>query len=121
MCSFPLCSKVLSSGLLFVGWDRWPSSTLDSASGRSSLVRAPIRDVTSYVGGSRAVEAGSRWRRRPSARLRRRRWHDGVRCGIVAALTPAWSVGDGSAGVVGVSDMEARDYAQWDLDRQDDE
>ena len=86
-----------------------PSSTLDSASGRGSRVRAPIRDVTSCVGGSRAVEAGSRWRRRPSARLRRRRWHDGVRCGIVAALTPARSVSDGSAGVVGVSDMEARD------------
>lgn len=86
-----------------------PSSALDSASVRGSRVDAPIRDNTGRGGGSGAVEAGGRRRRGPSARLRRRRWHDGVRGGIGAALAPARSVGNGGAGVLRVGRVVARD------------
>ena len=86
-----------------------PSSTLNGTSSRSSRIRTPIRDITGRGGGSRAVEAGGRRGCRPSARLRRRRWHDGVGCWISAALAPARPVGDSGASVVRVGSMVARD------------
>ncbi len=52
--------------------------------------------------GCWTAEAGSWWGCGPSTRVRRRRWHDCVSCGIGAALAPARSVGDGGAGVVGI-------------------
>lgn len=101
---FGFKSKIPSSG-------RFPlrSSALDGASVRGERVDAPIRDDTGRGCGSGAVEAGGRWGRGPGARLRRRRRHDGVRCGISAALAPARSVGDGGAGVLGVGRVVARD------------